>query len=167
MYYTPTLFVCSSKKSIHNEYFQKICNYKLIIIYKHLLILNSNIYAFVFHRFGSLQSPARKRREALEESLRFHKFGFELEAELGWIREHLPLASSETLGQNLHQAQSLHKKHKKLEAEIIGHQPMIDKTLASGEALVHQSHPETKQVINTYFIFQCLWLLTLSLVYNR
>lgn len=97
-------------------------------------------------RFGSLQAPAQKRREALEESLRFHKFGFELEAELGWIREHLPLASSETLGQNLHQAQSLHKKHKKLEAEIIGHQPMIDKTLASGEALVHQSHPETKQV---------------------
>lgn len=82
----------------------------------------------------------------MEESLRFHKFGFELETELGWIKEHLPLASSETLGQNLHQAQSLHKKHKKLEAEIIGHQPMIDKTLASGESLIQQHHPEIKQV---------------------
>lgn len=97
-------------------------------------------------KFISLQVPAEKRREALEESLRFHKFGFELETELGWIKEHLPLASSETLGQNLHQAQSLHKKHKKLEAEIIGHQPMIDKTLASGDALIQQNHPETKQV---------------------
>nr|XP_018898887.1 PREDICTED: spectrin beta chain, non-erythrocytic 1 isoform X2 [Bemisia tabaci] len=97
-------------------------------------------------KFSSLQEPARQRREALEESLRFHKFGFELETELGWIREHLPLAASETLGQNLHQAQSLHKKHRKLEAEIQGHQPMIDKTLASGQALIHQKHPETKQV---------------------
>ncbi|CAB0012674.1 unnamed protein product [Nesidiocoris tenuis] len=97
-------------------------------------------------KFAALQEPAQRRREALEESLRFHKFGFELETELGWIREHLPLASSETLGQNLYQAQALYKKHKKLEAEIEGHQPMIDKTLASGNALIHQSHPETKQV---------------------
>ncbi|XP_066903176.1 spectrin beta chain, erythrocytic isoform X2 [Halyomorpha halys] len=97
-------------------------------------------------KFHALQEPARKRREALEESLRFHKFGFELETELGWIREHLPLASSEVLGNNLYQAQALYKKHKKLEAEIEGHQPMIDKTLASGKALIHQSHPETKQV---------------------
>ncbi|XP_075227745.1 spectrin beta chain, non-erythrocytic 5 kst isoform X2 [Lycorma delicatula] len=108
-------------------------------------------------KFASLQEPARKRREALEESLRFHKFGFELETELGWIREHLSLASSETLGQNLHQAQSLHKKHKKLEAEIIGHQPMIDKTLASGEALIHQNHPETKQVASLCTGLQDAW----------
>jgi spectrin beta len=78
--------------------------------------------------------------------LRFHKFVFELDTEQQWIKEHLPLASSDKLGQNLHQAQSLHKKHRKLEAEIIGHQPMIDRTLASGQALVEQAHPETKQV---------------------
>lgn len=95
------------------------------------------------------------RQEALQEALRFHKFGFELETELGWIREHLPLASSEVLGNNLYQAQSFHKKHRKLEAEIHGHQPMIDRTLASGEALIHQKHPETKQV-NFYFIYYTL-----------
>ncbi|KAF6212345.1 hypothetical protein GE061_012867 [Apolygus lucorum] len=108
-------------------------------------------------KFAALQEPARKRREALEESLRFHKFGFELETELGWIREHLPLASSETLGQNLYQAQALYKKHKKLEAEIEGHQPMIDKTLASGNALIHQSHPETKQVASLCTGLQDAW----------
>ncbi|PSN40703.1 hypothetical protein C0J52_13751 [Blattella germanica] len=97
-------------------------------------------------KFGALRDPAKKRREALEESLRFHKFVFELDAEQQWIKEHLPLASSETLGQNLHQAQSFHKKHRKLEAEITGHQPMIDRTLASGHALVQQQHPETKQI---------------------
>lgn len=97
-------------------------------------------------RFSALQEPARKRREALEESLRFHKFVFELDAEQQWIKEHLPLAASDKLGQNLHQAQSLHKKHRKLEAEITGHQPMIDRTLASGQSLIEQAHPETKQV---------------------
>lgn len=83
----------------------------------------------------------------MEESLRFHKFGFELDAELQWIKDHLPQASSTTLGQNLHQAQTLHKKHKKLEAEIAGHQPMIDKTLASGQTLIDQAHPEKKKVV--------------------
>ncbi|CAL1674075.1 unnamed protein product [Lasius platythorax] len=97
-------------------------------------------------KFRSLKEPAKKRREALEESLRFHKFGFELDAELQWIKDHLPQASSTTLGQNLHQAQTLHKKHKKLEAEIAGHQPMIDKTLASGQALIDQIHPEKKKI---------------------
>lgn len=86
----------------------------------------------------------------MDESLRFHKFGFELEAELCWIREHLPLVESTELGTNLHQSQILYKKHKKLEAEIQGHQPMIDKTLDSGQALIHQKHPETKQVNDVY-----------------
>ncbi|XP_017763084.1 PREDICTED: spectrin beta chain, non-erythrocytic 5 isoform X2 [Eufriesea mexicana] len=97
-------------------------------------------------KFRSLKEPAKRRREALEESLRFHKFGFELDAELQWIKDHLPQTSSTTLGQNLHQAQTLHKKHKKLEAEIAGHQPMIDKTLASGQTLIDQAHPEKKKI---------------------
>jgi spectrin beta len=97
-------------------------------------------------RFSALREPANKRRAALEESLRFHKFVFEVGALQQWIKEHLPLAVSEKLGQNLHQAQSLHKKHHKLEEEIVGHQPMIDRTLGSGQALIGQAHPETKQV---------------------
>jgi len=106
------------------------------------------IQAVIFNdcRFSALRELANKRRAALEESLQFHKFVFELDAQQQWIKEHLPLAASETLGQDLHQAQSLHKKHHKLEAEIIGHQQMIDHTLASGQALIGQSHPETKQV---------------------
>ena len=97
-------------------------------------------------RFRALRESANRRCTALEESLQFHKFVFELDAQQQWIKEHLPLAASEMLGQNLHQAQSLHKKHRKLEAEIVGHQPMIDRALTSGQALIGQSHPETKQV---------------------
>lgn len=77
---------------------------------------------------------------------RFHNFVFELDAELQWINEHLPAATSDAIGQNLHQAQSLYKKHKKLQTEISGHEPMIKRALTSGQALVDQKHPEKKKV---------------------
>lgn len=97
-------------------------------------------------RFKDLRDPTQRRREKLEESLNFHKFVFELDAEFQWINDHLPAAKSNELGQNLHQAQSLYKKHKKLEAEIKGHQPMINKALQAGQALVAQKHPEQENV---------------------
>lgn len=65
----------------------------------------------------------------------------------------MPQASSTMLGQNLHQTQSLYKKHKKLEAEITGHQPMIDWTLASGQTLIDQFHPEKNKVKFKKFIY--------------
>lgn len=58
----------------------------------------------------------------------------------------MPMVTSTNLGQNLHQTQSLFKKHKKLQAEIVGHRPMIDKTLASGQTLIDQNHPEREKV---------------------
>lgn len=98
------------------------------------------------NQFKLLRDPMRKRREQLEESLNYHKFVFELDAEFQWINDHMPAAKSKELGQNLHQAQTLSKKHKKLEAEIKGHQPMINKALQSGELLISQDHPEKKSV---------------------
>lgn len=124
-------------------------------------ILQQKLYNSIC-RFNGLDKPLQLRKEDLDESLRFHKFGFELEAELGWIREHLPLVESIELGSNLHQVQTLYKKHKKLEAEIQGHQPMINKTLESGQALIHQKHPETKQVIQS-IINRIVTYLLLSL----
>ncbi|XP_017057853.1 spectrin beta chain, non-erythrocytic 1 isoform X2 [Drosophila ficusphila] len=97
-------------------------------------------------RFKDLRDPTQRRREKLEKSLNYHKFVFELDAEFQWIRDHLPAAKSNELGQNLHQAQSLHKKHKKLEAEVKGHQPVINKALLSGQSLIAEQHPEREQV---------------------
>ncbi|KAH8349687.1 hypothetical protein KR084_004268 [Drosophila pseudotakahashii] len=97
-------------------------------------------------RFKDLRDPTQRRRAKLEESLNYHKFVFELDSEFQWINDHLPAAKSNELGQNLHQAQSLHKKHKKLEAEIKGHQPVINKALLAGQSLISQQHPEREQV---------------------
>jgi len=113
-------------------------------------------------RIRALRELADKRNAALEELLRFRKFVFELDAQQQWIKEHLPLAVSEKLGQNLHQAQSLHKKHHKLEAEIIGHQPMIDRTLASGQALAGQAHPKIKQVWTNTIQYNTIQYNTIS-----
>ncbi|XP_050085218.1 spectrin beta chain, non-erythrocytic 5 isoform X3 [Anopheles aquasalis] len=108
-------------------------------------------------QFAGLRKPAQQRREALDESLRFHKFVFELDTELQWINEHLPAAKSDVIGQNLHQAQSLSKKHKKLEAEIEGHQPMINKTLTSAENLINQNHPEKARVKDLCTALENAW----------
>lgn len=100
----------------------------------------------VQNRFKDLSLPMKNRRDELEEGLNFHKFVFELDAEFQWINDHTPAATSTEIGQNLHQAQSLFKKHKKLEAEINGHQPMINKALETGNTLVKQNHPEKGKV---------------------
>ncbi|XP_071547281.1 spectrin beta chain, non-erythrocytic 5 isoform X4 [Panulirus ornatus] len=94
------------------------------------------------NRFQKLKEPAARRRAALEESLRWHEFNFELDAEMQWIKEHVPMATSKVLGQNLHEAQTLNKKHIKLKAEIQGHQPQITKTMAKGKKLIEDQHPE-------------------------
>lgn len=82
---------------------------------------------------------------------------FELDAETHWINEHLPAATSTELGQNLHQAQSLHKKHKKLQTEISGHEPTIKRTLKSGQVLIEQKHPEEHKVRELCEIVENAW----------
>lgn len=97
-------------------------------------------------RLQQLKLPAANRRKKLEEALRYYDFTFEIDAQMQWIKERLTAATSSTLPQDLHQAQNLYKKHKKLEGEIKGHEPMIQKTLGKGTELVEQKHPETESV---------------------
>lgn len=82
---------------------------------------------------------------------------FELDAENQWINEHLPAATSKELGQNLHQAQNLQKKHKKLQAEISGHEPTIKRTLNSGQILIEQKHLEEQKVRELCEIVEGTW----------
>ncbi|KAG1650604.1 Spectrin beta chain, non-erythrocytic 5 [Nymphon striatum] len=91
-------------------------------------------------RFSTLKAPADERKHQLQESFKFHSFNFEVDTEMQWIHEHLLVASSTVLGQNLIDAQNYYKKHQKLELEVQGHQSMIDKTLAHGQALIDDKH---------------------------
>lgn len=118
-------------------------------------------------KLKDLDTPMKNRRDDLEESLKFYKFLFELDNELQWIKDHMPLASSETLGQNLHEAQNLCKKHKKLEAEIVGHQPVIDKSLENGQMLIDQMHPESKKVEENCNELRRAWKELNKMAYQR
>lgn len=109
------------------------------------------------NQFKNLKDPMAKRRAALDESLKFHKFIFEVDSELQWINERLPTASSETMGQNLHEALNLYKKHPKFMGEIEGHQPMITKTLTAGNVLVEQNHPESERIKESCANLEVAW----------
>lgn len=54
----------------------------------------------------------------------------------------------QVVGQNLHEAQKLQKKHRKLEAELQGHQSMIDKTVQQGAEFVKEGHPQATKVLS-------------------
>ena len=97
-------------------------------------------------RYESLEGPARLRRAALDESLKFYQFGFQVEAEMQWINEHMPAATSTVLGKNLHEAQKFSKKHLKLQEEIKGHQTMIDKAINIGEEYIGENHPQKEKI---------------------
>ncbi|XP_076359799.1 spectrin beta chain, non-erythrocytic 5 kst [Tachypleus tridentatus] len=121
----------------------------------------------VSERSSSLEAPAAERRHQLEESLKFHQFNFDVDAEMQWIRDHLPAASSEDVGQNLIDAQNLYKKHLKLEREIHGHQPIIDKLLACGEALADQKHFAASSILIKCEELHQNWQELLSLAVER
>ncbi|XP_065345561.1 spectrin beta chain, non-erythrocytic 1 isoform X4 [Cloeon dipterum] len=108
-------------------------------------------------RLEALKEPAKKRRQELEESLKYHKFKFELDAERQWIQEHLASANAQPSVGSLYEAQSAHKKHAKLTAEVSGHGPHIEKTLASGAVLSQQPHPEAAKVGELCAELSSLW----------
>ena len=86
---------------------------------------------------SGLKGPAAARRAALEQSMKFHEFNFDLSRELEWIAEKKTVL--ETSGrdiQSLQHAQSAAKKHKKLEEEINNHGVVIDKVVESGARLL-------------------------------
>jgi spectrin beta len=65
----------------------------------------------VVSRFESLAEPATIRRDNLEDALLMYQYYRDVEDELSWIQEKLPVASSTDLGNSLNEVQNLVKKH--------------------------------------------------------
>ena len=62
-------------------------------------------------RYESLAEPASIRRDNLEDALLMYQYYRDVEDELSWIQEKLPVASSTDLGNSLNSVQNLMKKH--------------------------------------------------------
>uniref|UniRef100_A0A3Q3X8T1 Spectrin beta chain n=1 Tax=Mola mola TaxID=94237 RepID=A0A3Q3X8T1_MOLML len=76
--------------------------------------------------FSNLQEPLRLRRQQLLASKEAHQFNRDLEDEILWVKERMPLATSTDHGKDLPTVQLLIKKNQTLQKEIQGHQPRID-----------------------------------------
>uniref|UniRef100_A0A665U5F0 Spectrin beta chain n=1 Tax=Echeneis naucrates TaxID=173247 RepID=A0A665U5F0_ECHNA len=80
----------------------------------------------VTDNFANLQDPLKLRRQRLLASKEAHQFNRDLEDEILWVKERMPLATSTDHGKDLPTVQLLIKKNQTLQKEIQGHQPRID-----------------------------------------
>ena len=83
-----------------------------------------------------LRTPLKNRKEALDQSMKFQEFTFDLQRELEWISEKVTIVFTDMEIQTLQQAQSFGKKHKKLEEEVNNHSVVVDKVVECGEKLL-------------------------------
>ncbi|XP_056140178.1 spectrin family protein isoform X1 [Lampris incognitus] len=88
----------------------------------------------VTESFSQLQDPLKLRRQQLLASKEAHQFNRDLEDEILWVKERMPLATSTDHGKDLSTVQLLIKKNQTLQKEIQGHQPRIDDIHRRGRA---------------------------------
>ncbi|XP_053780527.1 spectrin beta chain, non-erythrocytic 2 isoform X1 [Desmodus rotundus] len=79
----------------------------------------------VEEKFRALYQPMRERCRRLQASREQHQFHRDVEDEILWVTERLPMASSREHGKDLPSVQLLMKKNQTLQKEIQGHEPRI------------------------------------------
>nr|XP_033811557.1 spectrin beta chain, non-erythrocytic 2 isoform X2 [Geotrypetes seraphini] len=86
-------------------------------------------------KFNVLRGPLCERRRLLLASKEGHQFNRDLEDEILWVGERLPLAVSTEHGRDLPSVQLLIKKNQTLQKEIQGHRPRIDDIQERGKTM--------------------------------
>ncbi|XP_058516471.1 spectrin alpha chain, erythrocytic 1 [Ochotona princeps] len=89
----------------------------------------------VNERFNNVQSLATAHHEKLKETFALFQFFQDLDDEESWIQEKLVRVSSQDYGRDLQGVQNLLKKHKRLEGELVAHEPAIQNVLTMAEEL--------------------------------
>ncbi|KAM6157995.1 spectrin beta chain, non-erythrocytic 2 [Rhynchocyon petersi] len=79
----------------------------------------------VEEKFRSLCQPMKERCQRLQASREQHQFHRDVEDEILWVTERLPMASSMEHGKDLPSVQLLMKKNQTLQKEMQGHEPRI------------------------------------------
>ncbi|XP_028611071.1 spectrin alpha chain, erythrocytic 1 isoform X2 [Grammomys surdaster] len=89
----------------------------------------------VNERFKNVQSLASAHHEKLKETYALFQFFQDLDDEESWIEEKLLRVSSQDYGRDLQSVQNLLKKHKRLEGELVAHEPAVQNVLDTAESL--------------------------------
>ncbi|XP_009944908.1 PREDICTED: spectrin beta chain, non-erythrocytic 5, partial [Leptosomus discolor] len=98
-------------------------------------------------RYKSLREPLQERRGSLEASRLQYQFFRDVDEELAWVHEKLPIASSRDYGQSLATVQSLQEKHQNLENEISSRDALTKAVLSTGQKLVRGGHSASRKIM--------------------
>ncbi|XP_070805867.1 LOW QUALITY PROTEIN: spectrin beta chain, non-erythrocytic 4 [Pituophis catenifer annectens] len=93
-------------------------------------------------RIVRLIEPLRERRRILLASKELHQVSHDLEDELVWVQDRLPLAMLKDRGSNLQSVQQLIKKNQNLRREIQVHKPRVDEVLVRAGGIASIQSPE-------------------------
>ncbi|XP_068110413.1 spectrin beta chain, non-erythrocytic 5 isoform X2 [Hyperolius riggenbachi] len=98
------------------------------------------------HRYKNLNEPLQECRDALEGKQLLDQFFRDIDDELAWIQDKMPLASSKECGQSLTTAQALLEKHQNLENEISSREALTKAVMGTGRKLVRGKHFASKEI---------------------
>ncbi|XP_072532290.1 spectrin beta chain, non-erythrocytic 4 isoform X2 [Salminus brasiliensis] len=108
-------------------------------------------------RIVRLIEPLKERRRILLASKEMHQVTQDLEDEIVWIQERLPLASSKEYGTNLQSVQQLVKTHEALQMELQARRPRLEEVLERAEAVAALRTPEVELVREGAVHVRQLW----------
>nr|XP_056701927.1 spectrin beta chain, non-erythrocytic 4 [Euleptes europaea] len=97
-------------------------------------------------RIVRLIEPLKERRRILLASKEVHQVSHDLEDEIIWVQDRLPLALLKDHGSNLQTVQQFIKKNQNLRREIQAHKPRIDDALERASTIATIKSPELDSV---------------------
>ncbi|XP_053369444.1 spectrin beta chain, non-erythrocytic 1 isoform X1 [Clarias gariepinus] len=110
-------------------------------------------------KFQELLEPLLKRKNFLMASREIHQFNRDVEDEILWVEERMPLANSTDHGHNLQTVQMLIKKNQTLQKEIQGHQPRCDDIFDRSKNIVTEDSPSVDAIKARLVELKDLWNL--------
>ncbi|XP_069738334.1 LOW QUALITY PROTEIN: spectrin beta chain, non-erythrocytic 4 [Phaenicophaeus curvirostris] len=97
-------------------------------------------------RIVRLIEPLKERRRILLASKEVHQVSHELEDEVLWVQDRLPLAMLKDHGTNLQTVQQFIKKNQNLRRELQVHRPRVEEVLDRARAVASIKSPEAEGV---------------------
>ncbi|XP_017291778.1 spectrin beta chain, non-erythrocytic 4 isoform X5 [Kryptolebias marmoratus] len=110
-------------------------------------------------RMARLIEPLKERRRILLASKEVHQVGRDLEDEILWVQERLPLAMSQEHGSTLQAVQQLMKKNQTLQRELEGHRSRMEDVLERAGIIASIRSPEADCVRAGHDQLAQLWEL--------
>uniref|UniRef100_A0A8C4NKB3 Spectrin beta chain n=1 Tax=Eptatretus burgeri TaxID=7764 RepID=A0A8C4NKB3_EPTBU len=118
-------------------------------------------------RFKQVFPPLQERRNKLLASKEVHQYNRDLEDEILWIEERMPVATSTDHGNNLHTVQLLIKKNQNLQKEIQGHLPRLAYLADRSEEMAAHEGADAEGIRSRLAELQELWARLQSEVEHR